>query len=154
MLHGTTCATAGGTFLTCGAAFITLEAGALGRTARVAWATHLAAGAADALPGAELLRLTADAVFRRAHLIALARAMDFAAAAIPDDVIAFPFAEQMAGFRAARFVLLSPVGIVVMAPVPAATADDGPIATTTGVKRHRRVRIGGDEAEQSSERGA
>jgi len=152
MLHRTTCATTGGTYLTRRAAFIfiTLEAGALGRTARVVRATYLAARAADALPGAELLGLTADAVFRRAHLAAPASAMDFAATAISYNVIAFSFAELTTGFWMALMVVLNSVPVIpvmIVVTAPAASADDGPIATTTGVKRDRRVGIGDDEAQ-------
>ena len=44
-----------------GAAFITLEADAVARTARIAWAAHLARQATDTLSRAQLLRQTADA---------------------------------------------------------------------------------------------
>ena len=123
------------TSLAGGTAFITFEADALGWTARVARAAYGALRAADTLPGAELPAITADAFIRLADLPALTGAIDVATTAILDNLIAFPMAELVPGFRAAIMVLVTSVSIVIMVPlmVPVMTADDSPIAAAAGV---------------------
>jgi hypothetical protein len=147
--QGTTCATAASAFLAGGATCIAWEAGPLARAAGVAGAADLASRAADALPGAQLLGLTALAVTRRADGPAPAGAVDLAATSILDDLVTFPLAELATGFRAALAVLVLPIPVMlwVMAPVPAATADDGPIATATGAARSFLGHVGDEKAE-------
>jgi hypothetical protein len=180
VLQQAACATAAGTLLAGGAAFVTLEAGALDRAAGIARTADFALRAADALAGAELLGQTAQAVSRHAHGPAQAGAIDLAAATILDDLAAFPLTELTPGFRTALRVLplpvTIPVAIVVIAIVvitivviaivvmtsPAsaiasttisATADEGPIAVAAGAPRNRQDGDRGGVAEYGRDRG-
>jgi hypothetical protein len=85
-----------------------------------------------------------------AYRAAFAGAIDRAAAAVADDLIAFPIAEPAAGFRSAFFLLPPPVMIAILTPpppAPGATADDGPITAAAGAQRMRWVGDRGDEFE-------
>jgi hypothetical protein len=152
--HRATYATTGRAHLTSGATFTAREADAIGRTTGVPRAADLAPWAADTLPGAELLGLTAHAVTWRADLPALAGAVDLAATAILDDLVARSFTQRVAGFRTALLGLPPPVMIGVMAPSAAATTDDGPITVAASVKCDGWIEDRRGEAECGSPRGA
>jgi hypothetical protein len=111
--------------------------------------------AADSLPGAELLGLTTLAVSRHADCPALAGAVDLAATAILDELIAFPFAELAAVFRMALPLLpLSVMTVMIGGTASSATAttDNRLIAAATGAPRDRQGGARSDAANCGNQR--